>query len=313
MSNNLFDNYGTIWNGKIDKLNFMCKKTLNDNKSVLIVAPNIKMLKTIKKQLDDLPIFEFTGIKKRYKKFLELFYTKKPKVVIGLRGNLFAPIDNIGLGIILENLSFEHNEYRFPFYTSMQVMLMRSKIENFPVIVQSATRGIYSEYLLKNNKKWTESGQFSKNVKTIFCNENGLPTDAYQAIKTAKNSVLLEVPFLGVAKFLKCAMCGEKVTCKNCGYKLYSPETNIYVCKMCGAKYNSYICNICGSDKLKLYSIGASTIADQLAHSFKNIPIVTSNSQSGIIPYVDNSKKIVVATPNATPNVINGKYEFGII
>ena len=131
---------------------------ISNNKSVIVLVPEIALIMDLYKILDD----HFPGkviswhskMKISDKKFgLIKIKNNKSTIIVSTRSGLFAPLSNLGLIVVDEEQETSYKEdSKSPYYNSRDVALMRSKFNQSNLILVSSSPSLESYYNSKKNR-----------------------------------------------------------------------------------------------------------------------------------------------------------------
>ena len=204
------------------------------------------------------------------------------RVVIGTRSAIFAPLKNIGLIVIDEEHESSYKQEDNPRYHARNVAIWRSKYNNCPLVLGSATpslgsraraqKGVYQLLRLTkraNNKSLPEvkiidlkqvqfaGGQFDLSVELV---------DAIKERLERKEQIILMLNRRGFANFMLCRECGYVMKCPNCDLSLtMHKNTGMMQCHYCG--FSTPIpqrCPNCQSSKIRFLGTGTEKVQEEL-------------------------------------------------
>ena len=204
------------------------------------------------------------------------------RVVIGTRSAIFAPLKNTGLIVIDEEHESSYKQEDNPRYHARNVAIWRSKYNNCPLVLGSATpslgsraraqKGVYQLLRLTkraNNKSLPEvkiidlkqvqfaGGQFDLSVELV---------DAIKERLERKEQIILMLNRRGFANFMLCRECGYVMKCPNCDLSLtMHKNTGMMQCHYCG--FSTPIpqrCPNCQSSKIRFLGTGTEKVQEEL-------------------------------------------------
>lgn len=322
---------GVTGSGKTEIYFLIIAKILENNDSqILILLPEIaltsQLVDRFEKQFGFKACLWHSKISKKEKR--EIFYgiaDGSVKVLIGARSSLLLPFKNLKLIIIDEehDASFKQEDV-FNFH-ARDMAILKAKIENFPVILGSATPSIESYVNAKNHKYdyfalKEKFNQRSSNIEIIDLRTEKLPKERFislpleNAIKEALHSqrqILLFLNRRGYAPVTLCSSCGQKIHCPNCScYLVLHQKLQKLTCHYCGFyTKSSSNCTSCGSkDTLINIGAGVEKIAEEVEKLFpeiakeNRIALMTSDSISNFL----EAKKLIDQISNHKIDIIIG-------
>ncbi|MDX2082480.1 MAG: primosomal protein N' [Rickettsiales bacterium] len=309
---NLLD--GVTGSGKTEIYFLLIAQLLSQNNDaqILILLPEIaltsQLLLRFEEQFGFVPALWHSKISKKEKR--EIFYgvtQGSVKVLIGARSALLLPFKNLKLIIIDEehDSSFKQEDI-FNFH-ARDMAIVKAKLENFPVILSSATPALetYQNALLgKYNHFILEQSFGQKNViELIDLRREKLSVDQFLSQKLCqeiaqnlaeKKQVLLFLNRRGYAPVTLCKACGKKYQCLNCDFNLVLHKAKKkLICHHCGHQENLISeCKFCGEkDVLISVGVGVEKIAEEIKINFPAARIATMTSDN-INNFVDADKLV---------------------
>ena len=268
---------------------------------ILIILPEIaltsQLMTRFEEQFGFLPALWHSKISKKLKR--EIYYgifNGDVKVIIGARSALFLPFKNLRLIVIdEEHDSSLKQEDVFNFH-ARDMAILKSKIENFPVILSSATpaiesynnaqKGKYKKFLLKqkfgskNHIELVDMRQEKLDNKFVLSNK--LRTEIAQNLQLNKQTLLF-LNRRGYAPVSLCKSCGKKYDCPNCDFHLVLHKNkNLLICHHCGHQEKvAKKCKYCQEENA-LISVGTGVekLQEEVNHFFPDarIAMITSDN-----------------------------------
>lgn len=243
------------------------------------------------------------------------------KVMIGARSALLLPFKNLRLIVIDEehDQSFKQEDV-FNFH-ARDMAILKAKIDNFPVILSSATPAIetYSNAVSGKFYHFILSQKFSQKqneIELIDLRQNKLENGQFLSGKLreeiaenlAKNKQsLLFLNRRGYAPLTLCKACGTKYECPNCDFHLVlHKKKNLLVCHYCG--HNEKLektCQKCGAEnEISSVGVGVEKLAEEVQATFPQarIALITSDNISSF----DEVDAIVKKITNREVDIIIG-------
>ncbi len=280
------------------------KDTLNNNRSVIVLLPDINSVLKAKETIAaSLGISPGLLYRKQPQELEEWLKVKESKfnIVIGTRSGIFAPVSNLGLVIIDEEQDTVYKQDQVPHYHTREVAFMRIAIEKAKLILGSASPSLESFYLAKKGKINPSStlgidAERSRSIKYTllpkirdypqikiidmrqeqrYFKQRNIILSKYlqdciiQAIDT-KGKILLFLNRRGFATFASCRNCGMVLKCPRCNVNLvYHFEDNILNCRYCNFKMPPpRICPSCNSAYIRYLGTGTEKIESELSRIF---------------------------------------------
>lgn len=216
----------------------------------------------------------------------------KAKIVIGARSAIFAPISDLGILIIDEAHDASYKSDMSPRYHAKEIARYMAKVNNFPLILGSATPDVVDYYKAKNfDKELIELSERANNATlpeisvVDMRNELAIGNRSMFSLKLqeeiSKNlerneQIILFINRRGYSTFVMCRDCGHTMKCKNCNIALtYHSLENKLKCHYCG--YEERIprsCPECGSNKIKYFGTGTQKVESEIQKLFPNITTI---------------------------------------
>ena len=280
------------------------KDTLNNNRSVIVLLPDINSVLKAKETIAaSLGISPGLLYRKQPQELEEWQKVKESKfnIVIGTRSGIFAPVSNLGLVIIDEEQDTVYKQDQVPHYHAREIAFMRIAIEKAKLILGSALPSLESFYLAKKGKINPSStlgidAERSRSIKYTllpkirdypeikiidmrqeqrYFKQRNIILSKYlqdciiQAIDT-KSKILLFLNRRGFATFASCRNCGMVLKCPRCNVNLvYHFEDNILNCRYCNFKMPPpLICPSCNSAYIRYLGTGTEKIESELSRIF---------------------------------------------
>ena len=268
---------------------------------ILILLPEIALTSQLVMRFEEQFFFKpalwHSKISKKLKR--EIFYgivDGSVKVLIGARSALLLPFKNLRLIVIDEehDQSFKQEDV-FNFH-ARDMAVIKSKIENFPVILSSATpaletyanalSGKYRHFLLSqkfgsyNKINLIDLRQEKLENNLIICNQLKV-----EILKNLQNNqqTLLFLNRRGYAPVTMCKSCGAKYVCLNCDFNLVLHKNkNQLTCHHCG--HHEKIeknCKFCqADDSIISLGFGVEKLTQEVENFAKDARILTITSDS---------------------------------
>ena len=277
-------------------------KTLNEERNVLFLAPEIALasqltLRLIKRFGAERVAIWHSSISEgeKYDVWNKL-RNNDIRIIIGARSAVFAPLKNIGLVIIDE----EHdNSYKqtspAPRYDARLTAEKICEINNASLIKGSATPDVSSYYkaiatknLITLDKRYNNSNladvtvidmreEFYRETRTLFSNKM---ISAINEALSNKKQVILLMNRRGFYTSVQCKTCGEVIKCPNCDIPMvYHASDKTVKCHWCGiSKPAPELCPKCGSPEIKMGGAGTQRVENIVNKLFPNAKIARIDS-----------------------------------
>ena len=289
--------FGVTGSGKTNIYLKMASRALSEQKSVVLLVPEIALTGQLVKVFQE--TFK-TGVvlihsrqteAERHKIFDFLLLDDEPKIVIGPRSALFAPLSNLGLIIIDEEHENTYYQENTPKYSAIRVASKMADILKCRCVLGSATPTIEDFYIAKKRDSLVTLNE--KAIKTAVKPEVTL-IDFKKRDNFLKNRYFSNALLDAISKNLESGRqtlifhnrrgSAPLTICENCGYELVCPNCflplTLHVdkyemrCHTCGYKCkvpNS--CPSCGGAGLIHKGFGTKLLENELIRLFPNAKV----------------------------------------
>ncbi len=210
----------------------------------------------------------------------------KAQVVIGARGAVFAPTENLGLIVIDEEHEQSYQSESAPRYHAIEVARKRCRLQNAPLLLGSATPSITTYrrtlagryHLLElpervQNRPLPKVSIVDMRVEFEKGNNSIFSAALYQKLKDCLqkgHQAILFINRRGYSTFVACRGCGGVLQCSNCDVSLtYHRLGERLKCHYCG--YGAQVpavCPSCGKPYLKYFGVGTQQVEEQVHEHF---------------------------------------------
>ncbi|SDL37559.1 replication restart helicase PriA [Halarsenatibacter silvermanii] len=212
-------------------------------------------------------------------------------IVIGARSAVFAPLQNPGLIVIDEEHENTYKQETPPYYHARGAAVIRGQVENFPVVMGSATPSLESyhfasrgDYVYLSLDERAGGGRMpdieiaDMRQEMSDGNSNVFSKKIRKALEKRLNENEQSLIFLnrrGFANFILCQECGEALECQHCDITLtYHRTSDQLKCHYCD--FSSEIpeyCPECESDLLKEFGTGTEKLETRLEELYPDAAI----------------------------------------
>jgi primosomal protein N' (replication factor Y) len=289
---------------------YQAQLVLQQNKSVILIVPettDIKVLTEIAQKLDlgGYVVEMGPGAKKsaRYKAFHQAL-SEPVSLVIGTRSAIYAPVQNLGLIALFDDLDESLKEQGSPFTHARELALMRAGTK-VQLLFAANYRSVEIQRLVSIG--YLSDHTIALPPPRISFTEPGSRVDetAFRLIREQlqKGPVLILMPRKGSSAAVFCKACDEKLRCSSCGGWIWEPRANRFECRIC--KVETQSCQSCQSASFRKGRTGSNRTVSELGKAFPQVAIseATFDQQPSSIK---SKNQIIVATPGAAPRVANG-------
>ncbi|MFH1422851.1 MAG: primosomal protein N' [Planctomycetota bacterium] len=226
-------------------------------------------------------------------------YRGEAQVIIGPRSAVFAPAKNLGLIVIDEEHETSFKQENAPRYHARDVAIMRAQLENFPILLGSATPDLVTLHNAESGKynmlalphrvrgatmpvvetvnMLNEQFELKRNVlisRTLLKSLNTVIKRGEQAIFFLNRR--------GFSTFLMCPRCGFVLMCRDCDITLtYHKRTNRTLCHYCGSWTTPpQACPECFFQNLRYLGAGTEKIEDIITKVFPEVKLERMDSDT---------------------------------
>ena len=259
------------WMGEFVRL---AKLTSDSGMSVLLLVPEISDVYALVGACERAgltPVAMRPDLKRseRFKVFHSLLGSTS--VVVGTRSAIYAPLANLGLICMADDLDDSWREQGSPNTHTRELALMRAG-EKVSLLFASPYRSLELQRLV-------EIGYLAEHTKNsapprISFTEPGLRLDS-ASFEMAKESIkkgplLVVMPRKGSSAAAYCQSCGERQRC-DCGGYIWEPTGGRYECRICSKLHTA--CQACGSANLRRGRTGSQRTVSEIGKAFPNSTI----------------------------------------
>ena len=295
--------YGVTGSGKTSVFVKLIQHTLDKNKNVIMLIPEISLTPQIVNKFTSLfgslvsvmhSSLSLTQRLNEYKRVKNGY----AKIVVGTRSAVFAPLENIGLIIMDEEGERTYKSESAPRYNAKDIAKKRCVTHNAVLVMASATPSVESFYNAKigKYKLFTLEKRYSHD-KLPDVEIIDLATDGFYSgssvfserlvdeinfnLNAHEQSILL-LNRRGYYTIISCCDCKNTIKCPNCSVPLtYHKVNNRLMCHHCG--YSTEMvraCPVCGKEHLKQTGIGTQKVEDDIAGLFPDARILRMDADT---------------------------------
>ncbi|NTW61106.1 primosomal protein N' [Candidatus Saccharibacteria bacterium] len=302
--------HGVTGSGKTEIYIEMAKRVIKDNRSVIILVPEISLTSQLIAELanhfDNLLVThsKMTAAN-RHLVWQEALNSTGPRVAIGPRSALFLPIDNVGLIVIDEEHEPSYKQDQSPKYSAIRTASMLGRLHKAKVILGSATPDVVDYYLAEKTDRPIQKlpkparhdtlspkvSLISLTDRTNFKKHRFLSDQLIEKIDqvTRQNEqVLLFHNRRGSTNISLCEDCGWIASCPNCLLPMtLHADKHLEICHICGHKIQPpTFCPKCGSADIIHKGIGTKLIEHEISKLFPKLHVArfdTDNTKTETI------------------------------
>ena len=282
----LFYLYGVTGSGKSEVYLRIAEEVIKEGGQVLYMVPEITLSEQLSKNVKNrfksrVQILHSSLTPAQRLKSARLVKNGDVDIVIGARSAIFAPFKNLKLIIMDEEHEGSYKASNAPRYHARQLAQLRSRYNDAPLIMGSATPSFECYKLMREGRIETLSlprrigkGAFPHiRIVNTLGQKGNISSILYDEIRSElekKNGVILFLNRRGYSTSLMCNSCGEVVKCPNCSISLtYHKKSRVLKCHSCGfTEPLIETCPSCHSHDLSTSGFGTERIEEELLRLF---------------------------------------------
>ncbi len=292
--------YGVTGSGKTEIYLQLAEKFILQNKSILILVPEINLIPQLEKRFKD----RFNGdigvyhSRQTPNQRLKVWLRSKfggIRIVIGTRSSVLMPLKNLGAIIIDEEHDQSYKQAEGFKFSGRDLAIKRAQIENIPVFLGSATPSLQTLKLVKEKKfkkfdllRRVDGKKPPKLIPLDISDSpllGGIAIQAMSIIEAAINKgeqVLIFLNRRGFAPLYECDNCGWVAKCSSCESNLvFHKSKNRLICHKCESVYGvNKTCPDCHSNEINTLGTGTERVEEVLRSTFKKVPIIRMDYDS---------------------------------
>ena len=285
--------YGITGSGKMEVYLKVVEDYVRRGKSALILVPELLLTPELRARVESY-FGKSIGIyhgklseKEKVSTWLKAV-TGEAKVFIGTRASVLLPIKDLGLIVVDEEHDSSYKERQKPYYHARDVALKRAEIENFPIVLVSATPSVETFY--KVEKGEIEKLELKERVSTLplpFIKVVNLQKaekvsifskellNALENTVKKREQVLLFINRRGFFATSFCPNCGFTVECESCAVPVvYHKQEKKSICHICGKRYKPiYRCPSCKT-RLEFKGYGTERVEEEIRILYPEFRVV---------------------------------------
>ena len=292
--------YGVTGSGKTEIYLQLAEKFILQNKSILILVPEINLIPQLEKRFKnrfngDIGVYHSRQTpNQRLKVWLRSKFGGI-RIVIGTRSSVLMPLKNLGAIIIDEEHDQSYKQAEGFKFSGRDLAIKRAQIENIPVFLGSATPSLQTIKLVKEKKfkkfDLLRRVDGKKPPKLIPLDISDSPLLGGIAIQTMsiieaainkKEQVLIFLNRRGFAPLYECDNCGWVAKCSSCESNLvFHKSKKRLICHKCESVYGvNKTCPDCQSNEINTLGAGTERVEEVLRSTFKKVPIIRMDYDS---------------------------------
>jgi len=247
--------FGITGSGKTEVYFHLIAEEVRKGKQVLLILPEIALTQQILDRFEARFGFKSTTwhssvTKTNKQKILKGIASGTVQVVIGARSSLFLPYKNLSLVIVDEEHDQSYKQESLTHYNARDMAVLRGHLEDFKVLLGSATPSVESYHNATQNKyqllylDHRYQNVLLPSIDIIDMRKEKLPEgrwisqslkDQVESSLTKGEQVLLFLNRKGYAPVIICKSCGHKVSCRHCStYLVLHKSKERLECHRCG-------------------------------------------------------------------------------
>ena len=283
---------GVTGSGKTNIYLKLAEKTLTEQKSVILLVPEIALTGQLVQVFGEVFGDKITLIHsgqteaERHLIFEKLLGSDAPQIVVGPRSALFAPLFNLGLIIVDEEHESTYYQENSPKYSAVRVASFMAKAVGGSCILGSATPNISDYYIAKKQgslvrlKEKAKSSAVKPEIQIVdFKDRMSFSRNRYfsdallgkieENLKSGRQTLIFHNR-RGSSPLTICEKCGNELLCPNCFLPLTLHADNYTLqCHTCG--YSCKVpagCPECGHPDLIHKGFGTKLLESELIRLF---------------------------------------------
>ncbi|HUC96470.1 MAG TPA: primosomal protein N' [Candidatus Saccharimonadales bacterium] len=304
---------GVTGSGKTELYIEIAKKSISENKSVIILVPEIaltsQLISEFSNHFDNLLVTHSRMTEsERHQIWSDAISSRTPRIAIGPRSALFVPLKTIGAIIVDEAHEPSYKQEQAPKYSALRAATMLGRFHNAKVILGSATPNIADRYLAEKSERpilklntVARIGSIPPEVTLVDMKDrsnfsNGHRFFSEQLVDQISKTLQINKQVLifhnrrGSTSTTLCENCGWTAECKRCFLPLsLHADDHRLLCHICG--YNEPIptsCPTCGSVDIIHKGIGTKLIESELQKLFPDANIARFDADNSNDEAVNN-------------------------
>ena len=292
--------YGVTGSGKTEIYLQLAEKFILQNKSILILVPEINLIPQLEKRFKDRFIGDIGVYHSRQtpNQRLKVWLRSKfggIRIVIGTRSSVLMPLKNLGAIIIDEEHDQSYKQAEGFKFSGRDLAIKRAQIENIPVFLGSATPSLQTLKLVKEKKfkkfdllRRVDGKKPPKLIPLDISDSpllGGIAIQTMSIIEAAINKgeqVLIFLNRRGFAPLYECDNCGWVAKCSSCESNLvFHKSKNRLICHKCESVYGvNKTCPDCYSNEINTLGTGTERVEEVLRSTFKKVPVIRMDYDS---------------------------------
>ncbi len=280
--------HGITGSGKTEVYLHSTQEALNRGCQVMILVPEISLTPQLvfrfRQRIKASMVVMHSGLSDgERQRAWDLGSSGKARVILGTRSAVFCKLPNLGLIIIDEEHDASFKQQEGFHYNARDVAIKRASMENFPVLLGSATPSIESWFNADTHRYEKlqlpdRAGNASLPVvhlvdMTRWPKHSGISPTVIDAISKRLERDEQSLVFLnrrGFAPIAMCSACSWQARCDRCdAFLTVHKNSGTMICHHCGSTRNfNNQCEECASTDIFLAGIGTQRVEALLQEKF---------------------------------------------
>ena len=315
--------HGITGSGKTNIYLNLAKEAFKNNSSTILLVPEIaltsQLVQVFKETFGEnvVLIHSKQTDKVRRDTFESILQSTDPKIVIGPRSALFAPLKKLGLIIVDEAHESTYFQDQSPKYSAIRLASFIAKTNNISCILGTATPKVEDYYLAKTHdslitlKEKAKDTAIVPNIEIVDLKKR----DSFTKNRYFSDSLLAQIEQnlkdghqtliyhnrRGSAPLTICENCGFEALCPNCFLPLtLHADSYKLICHTCGHKEKVPVCcPECKHPSIIHKGFGTKLLESEIEKLFKNATVARFDG--------DNTKE--TSLENLYSDVKSGKID----
>lgn len=303
-------------------------------RGVLVVVPDVTEARRVRDVLGDVvglgclaELHSELGPAARYRNYLAVA-RGQARVLVGTRGAVFAPVQELGLICLWDDGDDLLSEPRAPYCHARDVAAIRASQAQCALLMGSHARTAEVQSWIERG--WLAPIGSAPAVTRRRCAPVRVAADSDEALRRdplaratrlpgivfetiraglAAGPVLVQVPRAGYLAALSCQRCRTAVRCPHCQGPVRAERLGDghrrLSCRLCGRTLTDWSCPVCGGRELRAPVVGSGRTAEELGRAFPGTRLVDSSGDH-VVHETGASPALVVCTPGAEPHPEQG-------
>lgn len=306
--------HGVTGSGKSRVYLELALAAFKNGKSSIVLTPEIglttQLARDFQNHFGDAVVIVHSRLTEAQRRdiWYELLSSTTPRVVIGARSALFAPLQSVGLIVIDECHDQAYKSDSAPRYRTDRVAAKLAALHACPLVLGSATPTVEDTFIaaaknrpiihLKERALQSKSAQNTTTLVDLrdrsgFSRSPILSDQLITAVSTALEKSEQSLLFLnrrGTANAILCSSCGWQALCRHCDLPLtYHGDSHTVRCHVCGRLHPlPSSCPECGETDIILKNIGTKAVVDEVKRLFPHARIKRFDTDTAKADQLEN-------------------------